>query len=83
MSDFVLVECLDRLGKRSDRLWSAWIIFAKCLADPQCFSGVLWDPAFFIHHLFEVVYFQKPFACALHFRLSFYMIRNLYLTQMR
>ena len=80
---FVLAECLDRLGKRSDRLWSARIIFAKCLADPQCFSGVLWDPTHLIHHLFEVVYFQKPFVCALHFRLSFYMIRNLYLTQMQ
>ena len=80
---FVLAECLDRLGKRSDRLWSARIILAECLAAPRCFSGVFWDPTFLIHHLFEVVYFQKPFVCALHFRLSFYMIRNLYLTQMR
>ena len=32
------------------------------------YHGIL---RFFIHHLFEVVYFQKPFVCALHFRLSF------------
>ena len=61
---FVLAECLDRLGKRSDRLWSARIIFVECLADPQCFSGVLWDPAF-LYTIFLKLYIFKSRSHAL------------------
>ena len=80
---FVLAECLDRLGKRSDRRGNARIILAACLVDPQCFERSIMKFCVSIYISFLKLVFQKPFVCALHFRLSFYMIRNLYLTQMR